>query len=151
MKESQIPEWKIESLTGEAVPRLEEFRGRPVLVLFYATGCPGCKARALPYANTVHWEYPELKAIGIHTRFDGPLYSNDQIKEIIAVYGLKFSIFKDQGMATFEAWAAEGTPHWVLIDREGKVMRSVFGSTPGVLQRLDFALAELGLEKEENL
>jgi thiol-disulfide isomerase/thioredoxin len=147
MENLQLSEWHIEGLDGAKVPTLTSFAPQPLLILFYHTGCPGCKARALPYANTVHWEYPQLRVVGLHTRPEGPAYSDTQIEEVIKVYGLKFPIYKDKGKETFESWGAEGTPHWFLLDGNGHLYRSLFGSTPNALMRLDLALTELGLEK----
>lgn len=147
MEKIKLPDWEIEGLFGAPAPRMDHFLPHPLLVLFYHTGCPGCKARALPYANTVYWEYPELRVVAIHTRPEGPLYSDSQIEELKKVFGLKFLLVKDVGKSTFESWNAEGTPHWFLFDQEGNLYRSVFGSTPNALLRLDLALDELGLER----
>ncbi len=45
--------------------------------------------------------------------------------------------------ATFLRYEAGGTPHWVLIDTEGIIRKSIFGSMDGARQRLDYALEEL--------
>jgi hypothetical protein len=52
-------------------------------------------------------------------------------------------VFVDDGDATFRAYEAEGTPHWVLINADGTIRKSVFGSMAGSLQRLNYALQEL--------
>ena len=45
--------------------------------------------------------------------------------------------------ATFRRYEAGGTPHWVLIDADGVIRKSIFGSMDGARQRLDYALEEL--------
>ena len=55
----QISEWSIESISDSEVPTLESYRGKPLLILFFNLGCPGCKGRALPFANWVNIEYKD--------------------------------------------------------------------------------------------
>jgi hypothetical protein len=39
---------------------------------------------------------------------------------------------------------AGGTPHWILVDKEGNLEYSIFGSDPNnALLRLDFKINEL--------
>ncbi len=87
--------------------------------------------------------------MGIHTRFEGPKYSLGQIKEIRQLLKIDYPFFVDQGMKTYATYEAEGTPHWTLLDATGIVYRNIFGSMPNALQRLDYALMELGESRSE--
>jgi len=49
----------------------------------------------------------------------------------------------DQGHQTWSAYDAGRTPHWVLINANGEIEKSIFGSMPNSLQRLDYSLIEL--------
>lgn len=47
-------------------------------------------------------------------------------------------------MATFLDYGGGGTPHWILVDKEGNVAYSIFGSDPNnALLRLDLKIGEL--------
>lgn len=64
-----LPNWKLEQIFGDTVPNVEDYKGKPLLILFFNIGCPGCKGRALPYANRVIVENGDnVNVIGIHTR-----------------------------------------------------------------------------------
>ncbi|MEL7341423.1 MAG: TlpA disulfide reductase family protein, partial [Bacteroidota bacterium] len=128
---------------GNTVPDLIMYRGQPIMLLFWNVGCPNCKSRALPFAKQLARAYPEIQVVGIHTRFEGPVYSPAQVDQIRQLLKIDFPMYLDDGKTTWANFQAEGTPHWVLVEAEGQIHRSVFGSMPGALQRLDFVLREM--------
>ena len=42
-----LPAWEIEPIFGQSVPDLNDFHGKPLLILFFSLGCPGCLGRAI--------------------------------------------------------------------------------------------------------
>lgn len=143
MTQVKASEWALKHINGDSAPSLSAFNGKAVMVLFWNIGCPNCKSRALPFAKQLVKAYPEIEVMGIHTQFEGPEYSAGQVDEIRQLLKIDFPMYIDEGKETWQAFEAEGTPHWVLIDAEGNIHRSVFGSMPGALQRLDFVLREM--------
>jgi thiol-disulfide isomerase/thioredoxin len=143
MENLLAPEWKITTLNDDIPPELSDFRGKPLLILIFSRGCPGCMGRAIPITQAFRKEYPDLQIVGLHTHFEGMKYSMHQIHEVELFFKLDYPIYVDQEMATYELFKAEGTPHWVLIDEEGKIVRSIFGSMDNARQRLEYALDEL--------
>lgn len=137
------PKWQVRTLEGGEAPAPTHFLGRPLLVLFWGLGCPACKSRALPFSKELLRVHPTLQVVGIHTRFEGPKYSAGQIGEMQQLYKIAYPFWIDLGMKTYERYEAEGTPHWTLIRADGIVHRTIFGSMPNALQRLDYALIEL--------
>lgn len=138
-----IPNWSIESLDGGTAPRIDSFYGRFHLIYFFNIGCIACKTRAIPFASEIHRAFPEIQISAIHTRFEGPVYSKNQIEEIKLVHKIPYPVYQDSGMKSYLDFKAEGTPHWVLLDKQGRVLRSIFGSQPNALQRLYYLLLEL--------
>lgn len=143
----QIPSWSIESIfEEESVPTINNYKGKPLLILFFSLGCPGCLGRAIPYANRVVYENGEnINVIGIHSDFervDLPLKKFEEAKE---EFYIRFPFFKDKNHhTTFINYGAGGTPHWILVNKEGKVEYSIFGSDPNnALLRLDFKINEI--------
>jgi peroxiredoxin len=138
------PSLKIAYPLNGTNPGLRAFRGRPVLLLFFNIGCAGCTGRALPFSLELAERYPELQIIGLHTSFEaGSQHPASRVQAVIDYFKLPYLVFQDDGAETFHAYQAEGTPHWVLIDAEGVVQRSVFGSMAGSIQRLEYAMQEL--------
>ncbi len=142
---NQIQPWHLESIGQEEVPQYVSFKGKPLLILFFYLGCPGCVGRAIPFANKMVYEHGDkINLFGIHSNFEGPEYTDDEIIENLALLHVRFPVFRDAGMATtFHDYRAGGTPHWVLVNKNGKVIRSIFGSDPNrALLWLDYAIAE---------
>lgn len=132
--------WQLAS--GDAV--LESFLGRPLLLLFWNVGCSGCTGRALPLTLTLGAEYPDLAIVAIHSVFGrGQTQPSDTIRAVVDYFALPYPVLEDDGDRTFQAYGAEGTPHWILIRGDGTVDRSIFGSMDGARQRLRYALQEL--------
>ncbi|MEM9997414.1 MAG: peptide-methionine (S)-S-oxide reductase, partial [Bacteroidota bacterium] len=141
-----LPDWHLESLDGTPVPAPAALADRPLLLLFFHLGCPGCRFRAIPFANRVVVERgDEVRVVGIHTTFEGTDRSDDEIRADLEALYVRFPVHRDAGLAaTFHAYRAGGTPHWVLADRGGTVLDSIFGSDPNrALLRLDYRLQEL--------
>ncbi len=147
----KIPDWELLPIFDKTTPNLKEFKGKPVLILFFSLGCPGCKGRALPFANRIVVENGEnINVIGIHTRFEGPEYALEDFEKAKQDYFIRFPFYKDDGQAnTFHKYAAGGTPHWILVNNEGELEYSIFGSDPNnALLRLDLKINELLKNKE---
>ena len=142
-----LPNWSLSSIdNNERVPTVEDFKGKALLILFFNLGCPGCLGRAIPYANRIVLEKSEeIKVIGIHTNFEGIAFTNEQFDKAKEDFFIRFPFYKDKNYdTTFLNYGAGGTPHWILVNSEGKVVYSIFGSDPNnALLRLDLKIEEL--------
>jgi NAD(P)H-dependent FMN reductase/peroxiredoxin len=140
-----LPEWSLESIFGDDVPKIEDFKGKPLLILFFYMGCLGCKARAIPFANRVVYEDKGVQVLGIHTRFEGKAFTHEELKAAKEEYHIRFPFYQDKEYAqTFWKYKAAGTPHWVLLDENGIISYALFGSEPNnALMRLDYKMDEL--------
>ncbi|MDY8136232.1 TlpA disulfide reductase family protein [Aquimarina sp. 2201CG5-10] len=141
-----LPDWWLEKIFDNEVPMKNEFIGKPLLILFFSLGCPGCLGRAIPYANRIVYEKSDLiNVLGIHTNFEGVDFTKEQFISAKNEYYIRFPFYKDANYnTTFLDYGAGGTPHWVLVDKNGNVSYSIFGSDPNnALLRLDFKIAEL--------
>ncbi len=73
---AKAPILKIESINGSDTPQVADFRSASLLLLFFMSGMLG---RAVPYALKLEKQFPNVKILGIHTRFEGREYSVEQI------------------------------------------------------------------------
>jgi thiol-disulfide isomerase/thioredoxin len=140
---TKTPSWKIESIVGSKVPDLADFSDKVLLILFFNIGCVTCLGRAIPYALKLQKQFPKLKILGIHTSFEGREFSAAQIQANVDHLKVDFPVVADQGHQTWSAYEAGGTPHWILINTNGEIEKSIFGSMPNALQRLDYSLIEI--------
>ena len=138
-------ELHLETIFGDKTPTLGNFKGKPLLVLFFYLGCPGCKGRAIPFANKLVYENTPVNVIGIHSRFEGKEYSNEELQAAKDEFYIRFPYYGDKNSNdTFKVFEAGGTPHWLLLNKEGEIVQSIFGSDPNnALLRIDLKIKEL--------
>lgn len=138
----QLPSWEVESIINEMTPKVESYFGGHLLLLFFSIGCPGCVGRALPLAKQMQEAFPQLQILGIHTTFEGPKYSLEQVRGILSLHKITFPVFIDKERQTYQLFGAEGTPHWLWVSPTGTVEKSIFGSMGNAQQRLWNTLEE---------
>lgn len=118
-------------------------RSKPNLLLFYNTLCLGCTGRALPFAYKLSQEFSNMNLIVIHTNFGNTSYTKSEILEIFTSSISPFEIYIDPEAELYNFFNCEGTPHWILLDSNLKLFRSIFGSQVQAQQRLWYALEAL--------
>ena len=115
---------------------LDALRGRVVLLHAFQMLCPACVSHGLPQTLKARELFREtdLAVIGLHTVFEHHAVMNAAALQVfIAEYRLTFPIGIDEPAETgsipltMRAYALEGTPSLVLIDRAGRVRASHFG------------------------
>lgn len=118
-------------------------RSKPNLVLFYNTLCLGCTGRALPFAYKLSKEFSNMNLMVIHTNFGNTSFTTSEILEVFTAKTSPFEIYIDPKAELYNDFNCEGTPHWILLDANLKVFRSIFGSQVQAQQRLWYALEAL--------
>lgn len=145
---NKVEEIIVKSLDGETINLMEVSTGKPRLVLFFNIQCLGCVGRAIPLAYDYLQEFENLNVVAIHTAFGKEVVTKDDIINIFTSKELPYPIYFDIEKTNYEKFECEGTPHWILMDKEGNVTRSIFGSQDGSQNRLIYALEELTKEPE---
>jgi peroxiredoxin len=125
------PAFALESLSGEKV-RLEEFRGRVVVLDFWATWCPPCMA-AMPELEKLQASFAgqPVTVIGVNQQEE-----RQAIKEMVEERGLTFLQVLDDRGSVAEAFHVSGIPQTVLIDATGVVQAVHVGYSPQMKQTL---------------
>ena len=138
----------VKSLEGNTLDVMDIYREKPLLILFFNIRCLGCVGRAIPLAYDYLQEFNNLNVVAIHTTFGKEAVYKEDIINIFTRKELPFPVFFDIGKTNYEKFECEGTPHWILMDKEGNINRSIFGSQDGSQTRLIYALEELTKESE---
>lgn len=106
---------------------LSDFKGKPVVVNFWASWCPPCKEE-MPFYNEV------FKELGGEVQFmmvdlvDGSRETVDSAKSFIKDNGYEFPIFFDTDQEAAIAYGIYSIPTSIFIDADGKVVKSITGS-----------------------
>lgn len=116
---------------------------KPVLILFYHTDCLGCTGRALPLAYQLSREFPDIQLVVVHVQFKSRPVSRDDMLAVFTDKNPPFPIYLDENAAMYKKYEAEGTPHWLVFDKNGRLSHSIFGSMEGAQNRLYYALEEV--------
>ncbi len=106
------PDWTLQSQSGEKVTLSEVAAAQPVIVLFWATWCPYCKA-LMPHIQSVRLEHgDEIRVLAVHFRDD----KGDPASYIESA-GYDFTLLPDgdEVAKLNEIW---GTPGLMIIDRD---------------------------------
>lgn len=127
------PDINATTITGEAF-NLSDYKGKkPVYLKFWATWCSYCKAE-MPHLNSIKQNYgDDIQVITINVGM------NDSIKNINHFFqnqGYQLPTIFDQKGELTSRFGVVGTPHHVLIDREGKIAYRTFLATDQLDQQI---------------
>lgn len=131
------PAFELTGLDGEAV-RLSDYRGRPVVVNFWASWCGPCREEAPLFARLS--ARPDAPAV-VGILFNETKEQN--ARNFIRDYRLNYPNLRDRGVETAMAYNVTGIPHTVFIDREGVVRHLDRGGLDEA--RLNVGLAKIGV------
>ncbi len=111
------PEFSLADASGQQHDLAELARGRPAIVLFWASWCPYCEA-LMPHLQALHArEGDRVAVIAID------LWEDDRQDAIDAVArrGIDFTVLY-HGDKQAAKWGVKGTPGLFVIDATGKVV-----------------------------
>lgn len=109
------PNWSLESAQGDTVRLSREVRKQPVVILFWATWCPYCKA-LMPHLQSIELEYGDnVQVLAVNFRDKG-----DPVG-FIKNAGYDFTVLPDGG-AVAELYGVWGTPGVVVVDEDQRIV-----------------------------
>lgn len=123
----------LEDLSGERFD-LEDIRAEKAVVLvnFWATWCAPCRVE-MPILETAYEEHRsaglEILAITSEDR--------DVVEAYVAERGYSFPILLDPGSEVGKAYGVEALPTTVVVDANGKVVRSWRGLDPSMEMQIN--------------
>ncbi|UCC65766.1 MAG: redoxin domain-containing protein [Anaerolineae bacterium] len=116
------PDFTLHTLDGQTV-RLSDLRGQAVLVNFWATWCPPCRAE-MPAIQQVYDRYRDhgftVLAVNLQER-------DAQVAAFADQFGLTFPILLDRSGDVFERYRVRALPSTFFIDRSGGIRNVTVG------------------------
>ncbi len=106
---------------------LSDFKGKPVVVNFWASWCPPCKEE-MPYYNEVYKELGDEVVFMMVDLVDGSRETVDTAKAFIKDNGYEFPVYFDTDQDAAIAYGIYSIPTSIFIDANGKVVKSITGS-----------------------
>lgn len=146
------PEWTIAHWLNAPAPlTLESLRGRVVMMVAFQMLCPGCVSLSLPQAGRVRAAFADkdVAVIGLHTVFEHveAQGSPEALGAFLHEYRIALPVGIDRqargggAPQTMRAYAMQGTPTTLLIDRGGYLRLQKFGHLEDMV--LGAAIAKL--------
>ena len=113
----QAPELALPDLDGQ-IWRLTDFKGKVVIVNFWATWCPPCR-----------FEIPSMQRAWVHLKDKGVVMlavhlggNEDKIWAFLTDYGVEFPVLTDKTSSTARAWRTIGLPTTFIVGPRGRII-----------------------------
>ncbi len=131
------PNFTVLNENGDSV-QLSDYIGKPVVINFWATWCPPCKAE-LPAFNKACAEYKDVVFLMVNLT-DGTRDTKAVVDAFIAEAGYTFPVYYDTEYSAAYAYNVSSIPATYFINAEGRVVSSHVGM-------MDYATLVKGIER----
>ncbi len=126
------PEFELKDQYGQ-VHKLSDYKGKTILLNFWATWCPPCRAE-LPDIQKIYEEYSTegeeaLIVLGVAGPGMGEEKSQEEIAAFLEENGYTYPVLMDETWELFQEYGIYAFPTTFMINREG----NVFGYASGQL------------------
>jgi len=116
------PDFKLPDMDGE-IHSLASYKGKPIIINFWATWCPPCRAE-LPSMNR---GWAKIKDEGIAMIAVNVGESEDTIFTFTADYPIDFTVLLDESGEIIKQWPIKGLPTTFVVDGEGRLVYRAIG------------------------
>jgi peroxiredoxin len=106
---------------GTTTVHLASYRGRVVVLNFWATWCPPC-VQEMPALVELHHERPDLAIVAVSVDEDPDAYNSFVARRHVDLITVRDPAEKAAGLYHSEAW-----PETYIIDRKGVIRRKIVG------------------------
>ncbi|HEX5856487.1 MAG TPA: TlpA disulfide reductase family protein [Microbacterium sp.] len=130
--------WSQASADGRV--RLEELRGAPVVLNFWASWCDPCRAEI----GLLERRWRDVEPAGVLVLGINQQDARDDALAFLADRGVTFPSVRDPGKETARAWGVTGTPETFFVSADGDVVAHVIGTISDEQMTAGLAAARSG-------
>lgn len=105
---------------------LSDYKGKPIVVNFFATWCPPCKAE-LPSFENLYKKYGEDVEFIMVNLTDGYSQIKEDVKDFIDENKYTFPVYYDIDFSAANAYKIYSIPETLFIDKEGNIVYTHVG------------------------
>jgi thiol-disulfide isomerase/thioredoxin len=122
---SRAPVWELKDPDGKPV-KSSDFDGKVVILDFWATWCPPCKAE-IPGFIELQEKYGEKGLVVVGVSLDE--HGSSKVKQFMEEFGMNYPVVMGN-IKMMEDFGGEGIPTTFVIDRGGKIVAKHVGFAP---------------------
>ena len=125
VKKIKAPDFNLKDLNGNPV-KLSDYKGRVVLINFWATWCPPCRME-IPHFIELQKKYQGkgFVIIGISRDEDGI----DAVKPFVNEFKINYQVLLEDDKVADDYGGIVGIPTSFLVDTEGNQVKKYYGYT----------------------
>lgn len=125
------PDFSIKDIEGKTF-RLSAHRGKPVLIFFGTTWCPGCRAE-IPVYKKVHETYSPRGLVVIYIDIMEPA---KKVARFAQTNSITYRVLLDENGEVSRAYNVVGVPMIILLDKDGIVTKIGHSSSEMPLEKV---------------
>lgn len=127
------PDFVLRKLTPEGLSSetftLSSTRGRVVFLEFSWWRCPHCAAMS-PVVKELYSEFSGRGVVFLTVMVDDGRSDVSESARFVAEHGITWTALWDEGNQVARLYGVSGTPTYVVIDRDGSIVRVLSGGQP---------------------
>ena len=131
------PGFTLKSTNGEDIT-LSDFKGKVVLLDFWATWCGPCM-QSIPELVRLQQKYNDKGLVVLGVSMDELSETDDnQLKKFMETFNIQYDVMRVDGVVYQAYFGDSPTPIPIMhiINREGKIVKTIKGFTPGKLPEM---------------
>lgn len=117
VREDKAPDFILADLQGEKF-RLNDQRGKPVLLIFGTTWCPSCREE-IPHLKDIYARYAKRGLIMVNIDIQE---SREKVSRHADKYKLPYRLLLDENGDVAKTYGIRGVPAMILLDEEGIIV-----------------------------
>ena len=116
------PEFELETLTGKTV-RLSDYRGKRVIINFWATWCPPCRAEIPDFQKLYNNHDVVILAVNL-TQSEK---SEEHVTEFVNDFEMTFPVLMDEQATVSTTYQVQAYPTSYMVDSNGHIQYLAMG------------------------
>ena len=131
-----MPDFTLEGLDGNQYA-ISQFRGRVLIVDFWATWCGPCKVE-IPFLENLYSQYKDKGLTIIGVGLDNPV----ALQRFYDAMGMNYIVLKGT-QAIAQEFQIRGIPTTYLLDKQGRIAHRFVGFSPALKQTFETMVQSL--------
>ena len=139
----EAPDFSLKDVNGDTIS-LSQFRGRIVLLDFWATWCPPCRM-SIPELAALQKKFRDQGVVILGVSLDDPVQASDLfLKAFMEKFSMNYHVLRYDAKIMQDYFGSENPaiPTVFVIDREGKIRNKIVGYRHSVLEKSIDALLQ---------